>query len=117
MNNTEITIMGRAIVPKELRETLKVENNNHGRVYSTMHPVQSPYFKTYGEVCDWFNEQPYYIKDKFINTNSMYIYIHGVDLIGREKSINGKVYYTTIEGEIICTDEAYVWDFTLNKFI
>jgi predicted RNA-binding protein len=47
----------------------------------------------------------------------MCIYVHGIDLIGREKEINGKVYYTTIEGEVIATDEAYVWDFTLNKFI
>lgn len=117
MNNVEITIMGRAIIPKELRDTLTVENNNHARVYSTMHPIQSPYFKTYGEVCDWFNEQPYYIKDKFINENSMCIYVHGVDLVGREKFINGRVYYTTIEGEIICTDEAFIWDFILNKFM
>jgi|688.fasta_scaffold13593_11 hypothetical protein len=117
MNNTEITIMGRAVIPKELKETLTAENNNHSRVYSTMHPVQSPYFAKWQEVCDWFNEQPYFVKAKFIDTNSMCIYVHGIDLIGREKFINGSVYYTTIEGEVIATDEAFIWDFTLNKFI
>ena len=117
MNNVKITTMGRAVVPKELRNTLTVENNNHARVYSTMHPIQSPYFKTYGEVCNWFNEQPYFVKAKFIDTNSMCIYVHGIDLIVRSKEINGKVYYTTIEGEVIATDEAFIWDFKLNKFI
>ena len=117
MNNVEITTIGRAVVPQELRETLKVENDNHARVYSTMHPIQSPYFAKWQEVCDWFNSQNNFIKNKFINENSMCIYVHGIDLIGREKKINGKVYYTTIEGEVIATDEAFIWDFKLNKFI
>jgi len=113
----EIVVMGRAVVPQELRDTLTVEENNYASVYSTMHPVQSPYFRTWNEVCNWYNSQNKEVKDKFIRRGKMCIYVHGVDLIGRDNTTNGKVYYTTIEGEIISTDEAYMWDFAEKQWV
>jgi hypothetical protein len=116
-NIMETIIMGRAVVPQELRDTLTVEKNNHARVYSTMHPVQSPYFRTWQEVCNWYNSQDKEVKSKFVKVGHMCIYEHGVDLIGRDKDFDGRVYYTTIAGEVIATDEAYMWDFAEKRWL
>lgn len=97
---------------------LIADSNGYSTVYSTMSPLQSPYFESASDLFLWFNSLNNNEKKSYItNRNHLVIYNHTVDTIGREKYIKGELYYTTHKNEVVSIDEAYIYDFTTNKFL
>lgn len=82
-------------------------------VYSTMHPIKSPYFKTAKEVDAWYNNLPHHSKMEFFNTGMYCIYQHDVELAPQTYSHG----YTSKYGEILSTDECYIYDFKERRWL
>lgn len=103
-------VISLSIVPEHLLNELEKKKNP--KVYSTMNPIQSPYFLTYEEIILWFNSLPFMDRMKFTEKDHLFIYSHYVNLHDQVLPHG----YKAKAGEILSTDEAYVYQFSTKKW-
>jgi len=105
------------IIPQNILSNLpKIEESSaYGesvKGYSLMHPIASPMFPKAEDVVDWFNSLSTDKQMQFVSTDFFAIYVH---IISSKNQLLGD--YRAKEGEILSTDEAYVYERKDNKWV
>lgn len=111
-----IVITSKIVPPHSLSNLPKIEESSaYGesvKGYSSIHPIASPTFPKAKDVIDWFNSLPLDKQMQFVHTGFFAIYVH---IISSKNQLLGD--YRAKEGEVLSTDEAYVYERKDNKWV